>query len=254
MMGSESALLLANALGIERVRMTGNYRHFNNHLVVNWGNSRLPTWATTASMRATLNKPQFVSIASNKIETFRQLQTVMPAALPEWTTDINVAKGWLANPIYGKLMNAVVCRGLTRANSGRGITLATTPDEVVPAPLYTRYKPKQAEFRIHVSSRFGFVDAQQKKRRNGVEDDTFNQYIRSHHNGWVFCREDIKVPDEVISVSEVALNALNLDFGAVDIGWHEKYGLSLFEINTAPGIEGQTLTNYVTMFKAYLNG
>ena len=250
---SESATLLATTLKTKRVRSNGTYRYFNGHLIVNWGNSRLPIWATTAAMTNMLNKPQFVSIASDKIATFRQLQTVMPSVLPEWTTDINVAKGWLINPIYGKLINAVVCRELTRANSGRGIVLATTPEDVIPAPLYTRYKPKQIEFRIHVSSRFGFVDAQQKKRRNEVDDDKFNQYIRSHHNGWVFCRENIKVPDEIIAISEQALHALNLDFGAVDIGWHEKYGLSLFEINTAPGIEGQTLTNYVEMFRRYLH-
>jgi hypothetical protein len=176
----------------------------------------------------------------------------MPQHIVPWTTSQAVAREWLAHPIYGNLKNAVVCRTLTRANSGRGIVVASTTDELVPAPLYTRYKPKVDEYRVHVFTRFGVVDVQQKRRRNGLEDGAGDRYIRSHDNGWVFCRDGVVAPPTLLAECERAVNILGLDFGAVDIGWHPTYGLSIYEINTAPGIEGQTLTNYVNTFRRFL--
>jgi hypothetical protein len=196
-----------------------------------------------------LNKPQNVQVASDKIGTFRRLEQ----NIPEWTTNIDVARGWIGHPRFGRKLNAVVCRTLTRANSGRGIVLARTTEEVVPAPLYTRYTPKTAEYRVHISSRFGVIDAAEKRRRNGFEDNEgANQYIRSWDNGWVFCREDLQLPEDVRRVAEESIHHLGLDFGAVDVGYHPEYGTTVYEVNTAPGLEGQTLVNYTNMFRRYL--
>lgn len=251
-MASASATLLAATLNTRKVRQAGIYRHRPRHLVVNWGNSHLPLWGTGVAMMNMLNKPQYVAIASNKIKTFQQIQTGLAEALPKWTTSMQEARQWLVAPTYKGRLAAVVCRTLTRANSGRGIVLAKTPEEVVPAPLYTLYKPKNLEFRIHVSSRYGVIDAQQKKKSHDAE--VYDRYIRSHDKGWVFCREDIKVPPEVNDTAMQAIALLSLDFGAVDIGWDEDYGMCIYEVNTAPGLEGQTLSNYVSMLKGYAGG
>jgi hypothetical protein len=38
---------------------------------------------------------------------------------------------------------------------------------------------------------------------------------------------------------------LHLDFGAVDVGWNEHHGeATIYEVNTAPGLEGTTLEKY----------
>jgi hypothetical protein len=204
-------------------------------------------------MTQILNKPQNVRNASEKIRTFTILQAELGNYLPEWTTQRNIAEGWLITPIYGNKKNAVLCRTLTRANSGRGIVLASTVEEIAPALLYTRYKPKTAEYRVHVFTQLGIIDVQQKRRRNDVERAATSSYIRSHDNGWVFCRDDIIVPDSVRTAAERAVNVLGLDFGAVDIGYDPTYGIAIYEVNTAPGLEGLTLNNYVNAFRSYIN-
>lgn len=249
---SQSAKILASKLETIRVKEIGKYLHKPGDLIINWGNKRIPNWGTKLAIQSMLNKPQYIINASEKLRTFKVLSTSdLGEHLPDWTTDLHTAQGWLEAPCpYYGLKHAVICRTLTKANSGRGIVLANTPEELVNAPLFTRYKPKQEEYRIHVHIRFGIMDAQQKRRENGAMGDL---YIRSRSNGWVFCRENLKIPTIVEEVSEMAVHRLGLDFGAVDVGYHQEHGLSLYEINTAPGIEGQTLTNYANTFRRYLS-
>ena len=254
-LGSKSAKDLSNALGSRRVKAHGNYRHRPGDLIINWGNSTTPDWASKLAVMSMLNKPQYVRKAAEKIRTFEALAASdLMKHLPHWTTSQQQARAWLedASP-YGNLKKAVICRTLTRANSGRGIVMACEPNELVPAPLYTRYKPKTQEYRVHVHSRFGVMDVQQKRKKNDVDEDTFNPHIRSWNNGWVFCRENLKTPGIVEEVAELAINRLGLDFGAVDIGYHPVHGVGIYEVNTAPGIEGQTLANYANTFKRYLS-
>ena len=246
-LSSQSARDLAINISAKRVREHGNYRYRDGHLVINWGNPRMPYWATQNAVTNMLNKPQYVNIASNKYLTLNTLALVDFTKKPDWTTLPEMAKEWLTSPKYPGFKNAVVCRTLLRANSGRGIVLATTSDEVIPAPLYTRYVPKVKEFRIHVLG--GQVrDMQQKKKPNNDTSEV-NSYIRNHANGWVFCREDINVPDscQLAALEVVAL--LVLDFLAVDLGWHPECGVCVYEVNTAPGLVGQTLETYVGYFR-----
>lgn len=248
-LGSTSARKLAHALQTKCVRPNGNYYHKRGHLIINWGNSTLPRWATPQAINNMLNLTHYVQLASDKIRTFHALQT----NIPEWTININTAREWLNTPRFGRKLNAVVCRTLTRANSGRGIVLATTPDEVVQAPLYTRYTPKTAEYRVHVFAREGTIDFAEKKRRNGfAENEHANQYIRSWNNGWVFCREDVTLPADVYRIAEEAIHRLGLDFGAVDVGYHPEFGSVIYEVNTAPGLEGHTLECYINTFRRFL--
>lgn len=254
--GSESAAKLSAQLETKRVKSHGRYRWFRNHTIINWGNPRFPVWATPQAMRNMLNLPQYVAIASDKLRSLRILSEA-GILVPDFTTDIDQAKAWAGgDPKFPRKLHAILCRTLTRANSGRGIVVATNSDEIVPAPLYTRYTPKSHEYRVHVA--LGqIIDAQEKRRPNGWEaketDGQFNRYIRNHENGWVFCREDVMIPQVVGDAALLAVEALHLDFGAVDIGYHEEYGAFVYEVNTAPGLEGQTLTNYVNIFSQYVS-
>lgn len=249
---SGSARNLARALRTKRVRPNGRYRPRRRDLVINWGASTVPVWFSGRVGAQTLNLPQYVRTASDKLAAFRALERAGCAAVP-FTTDIEVARSWLAQPVYGRKLNAVVCRQLTRANSGRGIVLAKTPEEVVPAPLYTRYQPKAEEYRVHVWQG-RVIDIQEKRRRNGfAEYENASPYIRNHPNGWVFCRDGVQPPDEVVEKSLEAVAALGLHFGAVDLGYHPDYGTGLYEINTAPGIEGQTLVTYADSIRRELH-
>lgn len=249
--GSQSAATLAESIRTKMVRLRGRYRPRRRHLIVNWGSTQLPNWWWRTAPQQVVNLPQQVELASNKLSTFTRLQQAGEDTVP-FTTDPVEARRWLDAPIYGRKLNAVVCRRLTRANSGRGIVLARTAEEVVPAPLYTRYKPKTTEFRVHVWGG-GVLDMQEKRKVNGFDDmEDRNPYIRNHNHGWVFCREELDVPDDVVEASISAVAQLGLDFGAVDLGWHPEFGVGIYEINTAPGIEGQTLSSYANKIRTML--
>ena len=95
--------------------------------------------------------------------------------------------------------------------------------------LYVKYIKKKAEYRIHVFNG-KIIDIQQKRKRHEAIEINFQ--IRSHNNGWV----------------------LGLDFGAVDIIWNEKQQQGyVLEVNTAPGLEGETIINYANAIEELIN-
>lgn len=167
------------------------------------------------------------------------------ARTPKFTANWEVAEGWIDEGYV------VVCRTILNGNSGEGIVLAETVDELVEAPLYVRYVPKKQEYRVHVF-RDGVVDVQRKARRKDVADDQVNWKIRNHDNGFIFARgEDLgEVPEDVLTQSINAVKACGLDFGAVDVIFNEKeQSAYVLEVNTAPGLSGATLDVYVERFK-----
>ena len=242
-MSSSSARDLARSMEALRIRSEARRVVRKNDVIINWGNSDIAHWWNPLCHNIVVNQPTNVASCINKLRTYELLKS-KNILIPEFSTTITEARNWFNSPIKGKF-NGVLCRTMLRASGGRGIVLAKTSDEVVNANLYTRYIPKSKEFRVHVSSEYGLIDIQEKRKRNGF---TGNQYLRNFDAGWVFCREDVKCPDEVISQATEAVIAMGLDFGAVDIGWDKDFGTRIYEINTAPGIEGTTLDHYSSHF------
>jgi glutathione synthase/RimK-type ligase-like ATP-grasp enzyme len=155
---------------------------------------------------------------------------------PEFTTDRAVATGWLSD-------GPVVCRRLLRASEGRGIVVAENADQLVAAPLYTRYVKKKKEFRVHVLNG-QVIDVQEKRKRKGHEGDRDTR-VRNLANGYVFCRDGITEPDGLRDLAVKASNALGYNVGAVDIAFNERNNLLVvLEVNANPGMEGTTLENY----------
>ena len=156
---------------------------------------------------------------------------------PAFTEDINVARDWIAG---GRV---VVCRTLLRASEGRGIVIAETVDQIVPAKLYTQYVPKKAEYRVHVLNG-EVIDVQMKKKRKGFEDER-NTRIRNLSNGYVFCRDGIVEPETLRPLAIAACAALNYRLGAVDVAHNiRRNSLVVLEVNATPGMMGTTLENY----------
>jgi D-alanine-D-alanine ligase-like ATP-grasp enzyme len=116
------------------------------------------------------------------------------------------------------------------------------------------YVKKLTEYRIHVGINqaypMGYIIAAQKKlKRRSVPNAEINYQIRNHKNGWVFTRENVHPPLEVIEEAKKAVKALGLDFGAVDVGWNEREEkATVYEVNTACGMEGTTLDDYASYF------
>lgn len=242
LIGSHGAKALAEALGTIQVKSNGKYVPRSRHLVINWGSSVIPGWWGALGAARTLNKPQAVANATDKVRAF-QLFSAANIPTLDWTTEQATARQW------AEAGAKVVCRTLTRASEGRGIVIAGRANEVVAAPLYTRYKAKKYEYRVHAGAGMVF-DLQQKRKRSGAPEGG-NKYVRNTKNGWVFCRKDINVPEVCQQAAISAVQSLGLDFGAVDIGYGEQ-GVAVYEVNTAPGLEGRTTTNYVNFFKGQL--
>jgi hypothetical protein len=115
---------------------------------------------------------------------------------------------------------------------------------LIDAPLYTQYVKKAREYRVHVCNG-AVIDVQQKRKRQERENDEVDYQIRNLAGGWVYCRGGVDAPDCVLRASLDAVASLGLDFGAVDVGYNENRGQAcVYEVNTAPGIEGSTLDRY----------
>ena len=189
-----------------------------------------------------VNTVQAVRLAGNKLLTFQALKDKNGISIPEFTVDIDVARGWARDGID------VVCRTVLSGHSGNGIVLAHNEAEVVRAPLYVKYIKKQDEYRVHVA--FGeVIDVQHKRKRAGVDEGSTNYQIRNHQTGWVYCRENLERPTGLDALAIRVVQELGLDFGAVDIIHNAKRGaLYCLEVNTAPGLEGTTVTKYTEAF------
>jgi hypothetical protein len=252
-MGSESAKDLAKYLNILRVHPDGAYVPRLGHVILNWGCSQPLTWAERAAARnvTMLNKPQAVGIASNKQSTLIALQRA-GIRIPEFTTNRNVADGWLRDG------HTVVERHNLNGNSGDGIRIvslgASEPyveSQLTWAPLYTKFIPKTAEFRVHVF-RGQVIDYIEKKRVAAEHrPENFNRHISSVNLGWVFARTNIMDSPDVKEIAIRAVQALGLDFGAVDVAYWANQPYVL-EVNTAPGLHGTTLVNYVNAVRRYM--
>lgn len=69
-------------------------------------------------------------------------------------------------------------------------------------------------------------------------------WIRSHLSGWKFSYDPDRIPKGIRKLAHQAVQALGLDFGAVDLGQLEDGTFMVLEVNSAPGLEGQTFDRY----------
>ena len=237
-LGSLSAKRLARALRVHRV---GHYYNAKrSDVIVNWGNSAPPHFKWLDN---DLNKPHAIALASNKINTFAELECKGFEHIPEHTMFKSIAKQLCDEG------NIIYCRTTVTGHSGRGIVIATNSNEVVNAPLYTVKTKHRDEYRVHIFKGRA-IDVQKKKRKLGFNGTSSN--IRNHTNGWIYARSDVAIPDMLCPIAIQAVNLLGLDFGAVDIGHRiidNKF--FVFEVNTAPGLEGTTLDKYAKAIYNY---
>jgi hypothetical protein len=238
LLGSNSAKGLQTALqGLLNVpvlrvsKYSKKYQPRYTDYVINWGCSN--PWDFI-----TLDKKDGHKQAVNKLQFFQTAQGKVN--IPEWTTSQQQAQAWSA---AGK---TVIGRKILNGNSGKGIVVYEPNTTVGECPLYTLYKKKRHEFRVHVF-KGNVIDVAQKKKKKGYEN--VDSKIRNHKTGWVFCRENIIEPAGLRTQAIQALAACGLPFGAVDIIWNEAEDKCyVLEINTAPGIEGSTLQYYTNAF------
>lgn len=237
--GSRSARALADALGGKVLRLEGSrFRPRPTDVIINWGNTNPYTGPMIM-----FNEPQCIRNVSNKLVFFQRLKDMLIEDLipPFWTNKDNIPDEDFP----------IVCRTVLAGHSGEGIVIANTRDELVDCPLYVKYIKKQDEYRIHVGvlndGSTSIISQQRKARREDHENP--NWQIRNHANGFNFVRGNCNPPEAVISVASRAMQASGLDFGAVDVIWNERQQRAyVLEINSAPGLEGTTIDDYVRYF------
>ena len=254
--GSVSAKTLSEAIGAKRIKAEGSrFKGNADKVVINWGSSELPDEVMKCKV---INPPTITNVASNKLKFFQAITDYNDnygydrdeiVNIPQYTTDRRHA-GRMAMANNGTLM---VLRHKLTGNSGEGIELVEgfnrDTDEMPQAPLYVAYIPKKQEYRVHVANG-KVVDLQRKARRHDIADEDINWRIRNHDNGFIFARNELHVPNQVSRQAILACKAIGLDFGAVDIIFNDRQQRAyVLEINTAPGLIGQTLEGYAERFK-----
>jgi glutathione synthase/RimK-type ligase-like ATP-grasp enzyme len=241
---------LARKLGCSTNLLRGSRQGYRRSpVVVNWGTTDRGIFSEE---QVVLNEPGKVDDSCDKEKFLRACDEAggirIPPILSLEEAEDRIKKG-----------RRVVGRSLLRGSGGRGIQVFREGDDLTGnidgkrIKLYTSYIPKRDEYRVHCFRDIGVVDVQHKRRVRG--NDERDNEIRNHKNGWVYCREDIRYPSpEVLKQAWAAFGVSSLDFGAVDVIWNEGAEKAwVLEINTAPGLEGETLEIYSKALRKIIN-
>lgn len=165
----------------------------------------------------------------------------------EFTVDKHLAMQWVADG------NTVFGRKYLNASCGKGIVVFDKENvlEMQGFPVFTKYKKKKREFRVHVF-KDEVVNVTEKKRRKEFDGERDTK-IRNLANGYVFVQA---VANEPPGLRELALSAAKVsgsDFRGVDIGYNEKKDeLFVIEVNSAPGIQGTNVEKYLDAMVKYV--
>lgn len=240
--GCKSAKLLADTLEVKRVLHTGSTLKGSPALtIINWGASP-KTFLDQLYGAKIFNPPERIALCANKIRFFNHIASKAAGPrVPTWTRDMKEAKKWL---VEGK---CVLARTLVEAFDGDGLVEMNKVLDFVEAPLYTVYVPKKLEYRI-MMWREEVVHAYRKVCETGKEPGSWK--IRTGGNGFYYWDYKIDdVPPEVIVQSKLAMKAVGLDFGGVDVIFGEDKKAYVLEINTAPWLEELTAKKYSELFR-----
>lgn len=247
--GSRSARALATTLGGKVLRREGgNFLPRSHKKVINWGSSQGPEYIC-------LNTPDKVARVTNKLQFFQDQSDAPEEArtrLPRYSTDRSEATGWSGTDLK------IVARTVLTGHSGQGIVIKGRGSfgDLPDAPLYVEYIPKDAEYRIHIFNN-EVIDVQRKVKDPTKEPSDWA--VRSHQNGFIFTRSNSSgvshkdsSPPDVLEQAKKAMGNSGLCFGGVDVIWNKKRKKAyVLEVNSACGLEGQTVQIYANAVRKY---
>ena len=218
---SESARKLATLLRVPMIRHNNSTFKGIRKTVLNWGSRDLPIQVRRANV---LNQERAVHYAINKVLAFTEMLSHNVPSV-EWTTNRTMAIEWLADG------HRVFARTRLSGKDGEGLVECFINDQIPEAKLYTKFVRAVKEFRLNILGT-NVVSCQRKVR---LDDHTgiFNDDIKTSFNGYGFKWVTQNVPDQVKTASIAAIQALQLDFGGVDVIWDGTRAWVL-EVNTAP--------------------
>lgn len=227
--GSDSALLLRNSLremGAKARRLRRDeFPIKKDDAIVNWGDTFPPAPAVKIFNR---------TIISDKLRQLTRME-LRGVRVPKF--GLFPQEGWLAR---------------VRNHQG-GADLLSGRKE---GDFYIEKLPFVKEFRVHTfkTSPQGAVSI-----KSGIKipiDGPHHEWIRSYDAGWRISYGPRSI-DEMRQVyrdeAKKALLALDMDFGAVDVGVLRDGTPVILEVNSAPGCDGPTAMAYATNILKVLN-
>ncbi len=220
------------------------YKPRTTDFIIGWGAGEWPTWRQLANDAESTwrNKSSAVMQSINKDTAFRRFrENRIP--VPEVTDSGEIANRWL---LAGHI---VIARRELEGHDGSGVVVITNPDQLISAPLYTKYVEKTDEFRVHVwngRAFWGQIREPITDRNSKYFRRTPDNRIRTSANGWTLLVYWRDMPRICQQVAEEAIAALDLDFGAVDIGYDANTRRAVvYETNTSPELSERTCAAYV---------
>lgn len=233
-----------------RLLRSGNnsvFRGRRSDIIINYGNRSAP--AEVFGEAHVLNPQSALNNAANKLSALNAMQRAGVSTLP-FTTDSQQARIWAAGG------DVVYARNTLNGHSGEGIVVVSSDNisQIGNAPLYTKgITGRRREWRVHVFDGI-ITHVQVKRRRNGYQEDpNYREDVRNHHTGWIYATENINPSQAVLRNAVRAVEAMGLDFGAVDIiskgdeAW-------VLEVNTAAGLQAETtMTAFTDALFTYIH-
>jgi RimK-like ATP-grasp domain len=143
--------------------------------------------------------------------------------------------------------HVVFGRECLNASCGKGIHIFDGTGDRLQHPsclVYTKYKQKKREFRVHVLQETVVYILEKRLRKDW--DGSRESKIRNLANGWVFCKPIETIPEGLEELAVRASKVSSSDFKGVDIIYNKKENkLFVLEVNSAPGMQGTTLDKYI---------
>lgn len=87
-----------------------------------------------------------------------------------------------------------------------------------------------------------------------ADSNLVHPWVRSFDGGWRINYEGFKSNARLRKTAHAAVAALNLTFGAVDLGETKDGTIKVLEVNRAPGIEGNSVATYVRAINRWIEG
>lgn len=165
----------------------------------------------------------------NKLQQLQQLQRSEILTVPVFETLPQGAENY---PLMGRNL---------RHHGGLDIALIMQPGDaqLYRSDYYTRYIPRDTEFRTWVYRR-RHLGTYEKVLRYPERNRRRQRLGANFRNGFAFTLVPGEtVPEGLRDIASRAVEALGLDFGAVDVLRGLDQRLYVLEVNTAPGVEGE---------------
>jgi glutathione synthase/RimK-type ligase-like ATP-grasp enzyme len=222
--------VLAEALGVSFGVQIRN----DPETLIRWGNAA--EWQYDRD-RHVVNKASAINLAGDKLRTLERL-TEEGITVPEFQTSLPATSDGLW---FGRSR---------RGFGGRDIRFFESPSFAAGAEWFSRYIPNDREYRFHVVG--SEVVRTQRKYLDRPELDRHGGKIKNHANGYVFKAPRSKLRPARFETAIAAVQALGLDFGAVDAIIDSREVMYVLEVNTAPACSPLTAQAYINALRQYL--